>query len=506
MNVDSTGHQTSVIEWSALLYLSAPVVLYALGFLQPVIGVGLAILLLVSIALLCPLRVGQSKILWITLASSLIAALLLLAIIGFRQSTYASDWIKHWALLRLLVEESWPVHVPISTIGEQWFRFYFGAYLLPAGLTKSVGLPIVVSTAMWYGLGFAMVFGLVQRERASGNSNRRWAVPFILLLLGGADGPALQFVRWLQGTPAPAWYAAHSEPWSNFLRGAPLQYSSSLTLFTWVPHQAIAAALATLLVVDRENGTPTAHSLAVDCLAMGALTLHSPYAAIGLAPFVALRAISILRDPTRPLAPPDVLIPLLTGIAIAVVVFLNLRVELPAGATLCAACVGGTSAVKILLFLAVELLPLCMCLRRHDFSDRQVQSALAILLVLPLLGSTLVDPVMRVSIPALVVLMSRVARRLAAIHVDEVSSFFRFSRTVIAVALMAASSIGELGYHVTTGAAHRALPKTDELRKDAYTDFARSPNVGLVEFFNRSGWNYRSQYFSRSRPPLYRDK
>jgi len=495
----ATGADFSMLS---LLYLAAPAFLFCLSFLERPLGFGLAIALGCSLYIV----IREKPIASDTHApprgacatgAALFASLLVLGITGFfPKGAFAWDWIKHWALLDLLTAKEWPVAVDDLVPGRQWLRFYVGAYLVPAGLASKTSVPVVATTAAWYAAGLFLVFRNLQ---ASSVRESKWPVilvPFVLLLMGGADSSAQRFLRSLLDYDRVPWYSTHSEAWSAVFIGRPLQYSGVLAQLTWVPHQAIASALATLVVL-RQLRTQNVGRTA---LALGLLTLHSPYAAMGLAPFV-LGAFIAHRDEvsdTRSL--PTIAFLTITGASFAVTVAFFLKGDLPPGALLCFGCLPSSDAVKIFAFLVVELSALSLCLTRDDFRNRSTIIAVGLLCILPFFGGKLADPVMRISMPAILILGIRASNNIVRGSLLGVAARPKFAVRLMALLLMTMTAIGEVGFHANAGADHRRLPVNDYLRAKPFSDYAEKSSYGIREFLDRCGWEFQPQYFSNSKP------
>ena len=194
------------------------------------------------------------------------ASVLLLAGLPYGGNTY--DWIKHWAILDLLTNASWPVSVDAQS-HTYWLRYYIAGYL-PAALTSAwlPWIPAAVSLTVWLGLGLFLLF---QSLHAMTDGRARNG----LLLAGGvllASG--LDF--FLASNPI-----GHTTEWATSRAlDLPLQLSSPLTQLVWTPQQAIAGMLVALLIgFDRAPGYQ-ARIIAALCL----LLLWSPFALLGLVP------------------------------------------------------------------------------------------------------------------------------------------------------------------------------------------------------------------------------
>jgi hypothetical protein len=199
----------------------------------------------------------------------------------------------------------------------------------------------------------------------------------------------------------------------------------------------------------------------------------------------------------------DVLLGGIAGVALGLIVLLNLRGELPSGAMLCVSC-SFNNLPKTVIFLIIELIAILLCLSRTDWQNPQVRVAIGLLVFLPFFGGDLADPVMRISMPALFVLAVSATRNILMFEKGNSFWLSRGSQYLLPLGIMGATAIGEAGFHLTAGSAHKQLPKSDILAGPSYADFATGSHFTVVEFLDRCGWNYRSQYFTSRRPLLQR--
>jgi hypothetical protein len=222
------------------------------------------------------------------------AALLLLAwtflsgIGGYAFQTF--DHLSRNGSLVLLVDSPWPV-VDYSQASFPYpvgFVYYFFIWLIPALAGKLFGLAAAkFALFVWAYLGVLLFYLLVTRL-ATGKVSLfpAFAVVFFsgLDVLGAlATGRLEYLVPW-----------SIMEYWNEWQ-----QISSNTTSLFWVYNQALAAWLATALVLSQENNRAVGMVLAL-------AFPQAPFPALGLAPIalarVALNALG--AKPLSPLAPP----------------------------------------------------------------------------------------------------------------------------------------------------------------------------------------------------------
>lgn len=466
----------------SLLYLAAPAWLFLLGFCKPEFGWPLSALLLAALLFSRKPPPTELRDFWPALLGGLAVAWLS----GFPNGPFPSDWIKHWALLEELGRRDWPVVLELQQ-QTQHLRFYLGAYLLPAGLSKLAAVPVWLPTALCFGLGYVLV--IRSAIRAVDVPRRAWLVPLLLLAMAGADAYAEQVLRALLERPAVPWLGMHFEAWAYNSSGLPLEYSSLLTALAWVPHQAIATFLVCGLMAmpsARRNAGQMA-------LGLGLLALWSPYGLIGLLPLALLEAWSRRQE----LRKADVMTCLLFATLFTLVVAWYLSADLPqAGA--CFSCVPARLGRwgDYLPILLVELLPFALLLRARLWRDAQCRVALLCLLVLPLLHGETPDFVMRASLGPLFLLSLR------SIEVVLAWAPGLRPRLAIVAALVLAlpTALSEAVYLRQGGAAHRELAARDPLAARWMKLVATERSYSAQQFLDLCGWQFLGQYFSRQAP------
>ena len=481
---------------AALFYLAAPALLFLTRFVEPALGLPLALALAALLAHAAwqyrranspgRRRIEPTTMFGFVLASGVVALL------GFCTCHFCWDWIKLWAMLNSLQTLPWPVKLELQ--GEPSFmRFYIGAYLVPAGLAHLTGGGLITWTALWYGVGLVLAFSLLSIGNAHARGRLLWVVP-LLLAMGGADAWLQSLLR--AGIQPITITGMHHEWWANALLDHPLQYGSPLCLLLWVPHQAVPAFIAVGLLRQLK----TASGLGPVALAISMLALWSPYALIGT---VLLLGAQVLAQPSIPqaLRRPGLatVSAVLSATAFAVLMAWTLAHELPPGGLL-PDHLGARLAhpSPYLLFLVVELAIPLLVLRRRLFDDATSMAAIVTLVVLPWIGGPVPDPVMRISMPALIYLFVRCAHEIAQWPLR------RFVFVTGLVLVVSGPTVwGETSFHLEGGARHIALPASDPLAAPYYTVWAKRTTYTAEDFFKLCGWKWKSQYFTTAPPPSW---
>jgi hypothetical protein len=209
----------------------------------------------------------------------LLISVLFLGISGVGGYGYQdTDWLKHNAILKDLIEHPWPVVYRLG--GQAAPLVYYIAYYLPAALLGKFGGWLLANQVLlvwsWIGLVLAMLWFITL--------NRRAAITVVLLfvIFSGLDVIGEVVVRSIVAPIRPEVRAIlswdHIEQWS-----IGWQYSSNTTLLFWVPHQALAGWIASGVLMYVILYSPQRkYSLFYFSLT----ALWSPFVTIGLIPYL----------------------------------------------------------------------------------------------------------------------------------------------------------------------------------------------------------------------------
>lgn len=177
-----------------------------------------------------------------------------------------SDWYKHYAIFNELARH--------STIAEQGFtlRYYIGAYIVPSFAEKVSGFSSGVVFASWISIGL-FIF-LNQLSSLIDSVRLRYFAPFLFLLFSGADivGTFITSFQW-----GPIY---HIEWWVGWI-----EYSSTITSLFWAPQSTLPAWIS-IAFLSRKISIE--QKVFVYPIVLMCCLLWSPFAAIGIAPFIFL--------------------------------------------------------------------------------------------------------------------------------------------------------------------------------------------------------------------------
>jgi len=189
-----------------------------------------------------------------------------------------TDWLKHNAILKDLIERPWPVVYRLG--GQAAPLVYYIAYYLPAALLGKLGGWLLANQVLlvwsWIGLVLAMLWFITLNRRAA------FTVILLFVIFSGLDVIGEVFVRSIVAPIRPEVRAIlswdHIEQWS-----IGWQYSSNTTLLFWVPHQALAGWIASGVLMYAILYFPQRkYSLFYFSLT----ALWSPFVTIGLIPYL----------------------------------------------------------------------------------------------------------------------------------------------------------------------------------------------------------------------------
>jgi hypothetical protein len=335
---------------------------------------------------------------------------------GTGHVVYANlDWHIRDAVLHDLVIGGWPVGYGVHDGQETLLRAPLGYYLPAALLGKCAGLLAAhVAMAAWTALG-ATLFLLQVLSKTPSRAGAALTAAAVIVLFSGWDivGNLLHVPHFI----ADWSITRHLEWWTDRY-----QYSAMTTQLFWVPNHALAGWLTIGLLLRTERGAALESVLPI---VVAAVALWSPFAALGVVPFVLWHLFAASAgEHWRRILDPRVWAPALV-VGIAVAAFLMLDADrIPKGWTV-GNHGGGAAAIATDLARQVEfflleagLIGFAILAARRSLPAGLAGPlilALAVLAFLPL-GSIGAwnDLAMRASIPSLTVMAIGAALALSA--------------------------------------------------------------------------------------------
>lgn len=208
-------HRIKMLNVLAVAYLYAPLLVFAAGWLTPLVSVPL--IAVSCCALYRALRSMETTeepqtlhFTWVELLLVFLALLLGCVVCGQGGFFYQDvDWPKHNAILHDLTERAWPVVYD----GDAMLTYYLGNYLVPAlvgRLFSSVSVTFL-ALPVWNALGLLLVYCLVAEYLKADTWLKKALLVFFLFFWGGAPNLGSRIYRAL-GHEAPL----NSYKWIDF--------------------------------------------------------------------------------------------------------------------------------------------------------------------------------------------------------------------------------------------------------------------------------------------------
>ncbi len=435
----------------AIAYLTLPLLIWLLGWLEWWIGVPSAAALVW--ALFDALR-GR----WITSPARWPWGVLLFAALWTATAaifgTHRGDWMGHAANFLDMQRGPWPTYL-VDHIGNgtPLLRYHLGWHMVPAVVAKWFGVATLNWTVpVWTWTGLALVLALLVRGLSRGRAVA--AALAVAFFFSGMDivEYAVRFALSWQRLP-PRWDDMSLEAgmwdWTTAASLMELEYQSHAQTFGHTPHHFIVAGLGTLLLVQLRHRR---RFLAVSGVVLVACPFWSALVAVGLLPFAGV--LLLANSPWRFLTWRNLLVaPLLFGL---VALYLTSgKLDWPSGWlwTLYDSrwrAVGDVAIVYVCEFLV--LVGVLWRLRPKVRRDPFFLGALAILVVAPwwwYLSEQFNEILVRVTIPPLFLLCHLAARVLAVYAVRVRRRVVRAGGVAIhaMVSVLALGAVSALTFH-----------------------------------------------------------
>lgn len=376
-------------DYFGVIYLILPVIFFFGFYTTAAIAIPSTAFLIYGISKLRPASaINPSRNLQIALNLIVSAAVIINS--GAAGPLYVNgDWYKHYAIFNELANN--------STIAEQSFtlRYYIGAYIVPSFAEKAFGFSNGIILASWLCIGL-FIF-LNQLSSLLTFTRLKYIAPFLFLLFSGADLIGYYITKFERGN------INHLEWWAGWV-----EYSSPITSIFWAPQSTIPAWISVAFLIRR----PTIEQkLFVSPLIIMSCLLWSPFAAIGIAPFL------LLTLAHAKLRTADINVTHLTGVAFLsalVCYYLTFDVDgIPKHWVWNNPCLVGAEGEPCftvggyLIFMLLEIFPVCvLALSSKNSRSPIIYISLCILAFLPLTQLGLYnDLAMNASKPALAALI-----------------------------------------------------------------------------------------------------
>lgn len=436
------------ISVAAISYLAAPVLVFFLGWLQPLPGIILSALLAFALYRVCRLLPERQPI-------AVRSALFYLLLIAFAWSAlggaghlfYANlDWRTRDAVYADLILGAWPPAYGLDDGAALIMRTAMGFFLPPAGAAKMFGIEFAPALLLaWCTLGVFLFLLLLPLPAKPGL--RLILSSLLVVFFSGMDYPGILVAH--GQTPMFPLSLEWWRPWT---------YTSLTAQLFWAPNHALPLWLGTALLY-RHKDTPNLPAIALVALPM--LLLWTPFAVIGLVPWFGWALWRNFDSPKAAIRTTDTsqwLAAVLTTALLAAVLsrpgVSAIDVQLGAAANPTPSGVASWPLPDLVMayvqFAAFEFGLLALLLRPSAAAGRQLLGGtLGLLLFLPLMRfGPSNDWMLRVSTPCLVILLilvlaefdrpwaeirrsMRLASLAGVLMLGAITPFFEFARAML---------------------------------------------------------------------------
>lgn len=386
----------------ALAYLAIPNVIFLCGWFR----LPFALLLSAAMLYLVAQVFSARRIEWRSGYSR--SALLVIfatacawsAFAGGSHFMYANpDWVVRDAVLGDLVRFDWPVRYFAAAGSPLILRSAIGFFLPVALFGKAFGVAqLDLAVYLWTTAGVLIFLLLLPLPSATG-----WRLTLALTLVVFFSG--MDFIAALIVGESMPIFPLRLEWWG------PWSYSSLTGQLLWAPNHCLPIWIVTLLCFRHRNGD---EFVSVAAAALPLTLIWTPFAVIGIAPFVVLAAVNWIRHHGWHKVPWKVIIAA-ASLSLPIVLLLLTDVG-QMDLTITTAAANNPASIRAwqaasrqdyFLFVGCEFLFLALVIAPHVCTARaEFWLAVIVLLALPLLRfGPSNDLGLRVSTPSLVILM-----------------------------------------------------------------------------------------------------
>jgi hypothetical protein len=398
------------LTFCALAYLAIPNLIFVLGWFSPLPAFVLCAAALFLVARQSWSTLGahapgptRATLLWTGMVSCAWSAFG-----GGSHFMYANlDWVVRDALLGDLIRFDWPIHYLTATNQALVLRSAIGFFLPPALFGKIFGFAYIdLAIYAWTALGVQIFLLLLPLPKQG-----QWRIGIALIIVVFFSG--MDFLGQLITTGWLPMFPLRLEWW------VPISYPSFSAQLLWAPNHCLPIWICTALYLRHRQHE---ESLSVSAVALPMSLIWTPFAAIGLLPFVILSALNHLHTWGWRRVPWSTILAAITySLPIGLFLLIDFsRIEAvtpltpsPQTATY---PLQAFSLDTYFLFVSCEFLLLGLVLAPHIRHARtEFWLAIALLLAIPLvrLGPSN-DFGLRLSAPALVILLAACLRMLLA--------------------------------------------------------------------------------------------
>ena len=269
-------HKNNIFSLVTLLYLYIPIVIFFLTWLKPLIGIPcvlISCLIIVAGSSFLKEEAISWKKLWGFLTISIVVIVawsLLSGLGGFFQQSY--DWQKHNVLLNDFINKQWPVTYDFR--GKHGVvSYYIAEYILPGAIGKISNFNIAQDfLLLWLVMGLVLLVLNIYEWIGKTNGWILLLIVFGLIMFS----PFIYPLSGIYGNWVPTDYHYMGDIGEWFSYDLKIQYTSNISLLRFVFPQFVPIATATILWVRNRYNYKTWGTILAPTI------LYSTFAFIGL--------------------------------------------------------------------------------------------------------------------------------------------------------------------------------------------------------------------------------
>lgn len=397
-----------------LLYLYLPIIVFTVSWLNPIVGFPAAVIA-VYLIWICSSWKGKGfrtllKKQWPFLTVTLLIIVgwtLLSGLGGYFQQSY--DWQKHNVLLNDFINHPWPVHYQF--LGKHGVvSYYIGEYIIPGLIGKLGGFNLAqLSLLLWIVLGISLL--VLSLYHWIGKSNGWFLVLIILGLM--LFSPFIYPLSGIYTTWVPWDVKPMRELGEWFSKALLIQYTSNISLLRFVFPQFVPVTLSTSLWVRNR------YHYQLWGVILAPLIMYSIFAFLGLACLMLMALAFDLAKQGRHLAwwkviNPENILSVVLMIVLLLYIACNVLQPKPFDEAMHFSLVDvWHHKIGFIVFQGAWFIWLLL-LAKHEWKNELLYFASLLLFFLPFFKyGAANDLVMRVSIPALMIINFYVLKNIA---------------------------------------------------------------------------------------------
>ncbi len=225
-----------ILVMISLIYMTAPIIIFMVGWLKPIIGITFSVAIIFGIVCYLKKYENDDKYFEISVYALIAIAVIIMAWVWISgiggYMPQKADW--HWrnAILRDLIDYSWPVVYPDTEMG----LVYYFTYFLPSALVgKLFGWNLAnVTLLMWTILGIILCVLFLCKYLNLSGLKQIVVLMIIFIVWREYDDIRLAFVNLFDAT------------WAY-------EYTNNNALLQWVTNQTIVPWLATIMFLNNRQ-------------------------------------------------------------------------------------------------------------------------------------------------------------------------------------------------------------------------------------------------------------